>query len=153
MHFTSLFSMSSVLILLYYLIDMIRSYISPELKTFKNDEVWLSVIFNCHFDQIDAIFIKLFPYTQHTFMKTKKKTQEKNIARPIYICNLTIFISWTVRKILCLILCLSYLDIGATAQQRIFTSSWHPISPLYGDHIAQLWISFFCKMDFWDCCF
>lgn len=101
MHFTSLFSMSSVLILLYYLIDMIRSYISPELKTFKNDEVWLSVIFNRHFDQIDAIFIKLFPYTQHTFMKTKKKTQEKNIARPIYICNLTIFISGTVRKILC----------------------------------------------------
>lgn len=105
MHFTSLFSMSSVLILLYYLIDMIRSYISPELKTFKNDEVWLSVIFNRHFDQIDAIFIKLFPYTQHTFMKTKKKTQEKNIARPIYICNLTIFISGNVRKI-CLILCL-----------------------------------------------
>lgn len=70
-------------------------------------------------------------------MKTKKKTQEKNIARPIYICNLTIFISGTVRKI-CLILCLSYLDIGATAQQRILTSSWHPISPLYRDHIAQL---------------
>lgn len=75
MHFTSLFSMSSVLILLYYLIDMIRSYISPELKTFK--KVWLSVIFNRHFDQIDAIFIKLFPYTQHTFMKTKKKDTRK----------------------------------------------------------------------------
>lgn len=77
MHFTSLFSMSCVLILLYYLIDIIRSYISPELKTFKNDEVWLSVIFNRHFDQIDAIFIKLFPYTQHTFMKTKKKRHKK----------------------------------------------------------------------------
>lgn len=80
MHFTSLFLMSSVLILLYYLIDMIRRYISPELKTFKNDEVWLSVIFNRHFDQIDAIFIKNFSiYSTHIYENKKKRHKKKTL--------------------------------------------------------------------------